>query len=149
MGIKNFESLVLCEAWGGPGQVVMLPRADRPSQGAFGFTGLVAACSAAGLGPSQSIEVLDKTFMEIRDEAAERRRTRGAKVVDVVKIVLRNKGVRVLETASREQSMAAGAEGARLAFLQYGGQMHTPPGPAAHSHTVLSLSHLGTPPRSP
>jgi hypothetical protein len=149
MGIKNFESLVLCEAWGGPGQVVMLPRADRPSQGAFGFTGLVAACSAAGLGPSQTIEVLDKTFMEIRDEAAERRRTRGAKVVDVVKIVLRNKGVRVLETASREQSMAAGAEGARLALLQYGGQMHTPPGSATHSRAVLSPSHLGTPPRSP
>ena len=119
-GVKNFESAVLHEVWGGPGQVSMLPRADWPSQGAFGLTGLVVACSAAGLGPKQTLEVLDKTFEEIRDEAAERRRTRGATVVNVTLIVARNKMVRVTETSSREQSMAAGAEGARLALQQMG-----------------------------
>ena len=31
-GVKNFESAVLHEVWGGPGQVGMLPRADWPSQ---------------------------------------------------------------------------------------------------------------------
>jgi hypothetical protein len=119
-GIKNFESTVLREVWGGAGRLGMLPSLDWPAQGAFGLAGLVAACSAAGLGLKQTIEVLDKTFEEIRDEAAERRRTRGATVVDVTAIVARNRMVRVTETSSREQSMAAGAEGARLALLQMG-----------------------------
>jgi hypothetical protein len=75
VGEREFEESVLREVWGGPARVRPLPIGEQRTLGAFGWTGLTAACSAAGLGHEQTLEVLDATATEVRDEAAERRRT--------------------------------------------------------------------------
>ena len=86
-GLRAFESDVLKPVWGGPGRIAMLPPSEHNSQGAFGLVGLTAACQGVGLGTDRVLAILRATFEEIRDAAAEIRRTKHSPPVDVVRIV--------------------------------------------------------------
>ena len=127
--VKCFERDVLQPLWGGPGQIAMLPAPDRPSLGAFGLVGLTTACQAVGLGPAKIITVLDAAFEEIRDAAAERRRSKHARVADVVEIV-RAKQRTYIDDAAR--GLAARAETRdELRQMGFASLFADPPGRAA------------------